>query len=1817
MGGAVGGMKMSLEGFELAEIIAQSARTVVRRAVRKSDGGHVVVKMLAQEYPTRHELAQLESEHEILRKLDGLPRVVQGHGLARDRDRPVLIVEDFGGEALGRGDSSSALTLSQFFMVATAVTQALESVHARNIIHRDIKPGNIVVNWDAKDVKLIDFDAALDLSIARQSVKDMFEGSLPYMSPEQTGRMNRELDYRADYYSLGVTFFELLTGTLPFNATDTMGWVHCHISRVPPDVAQLNPSMPESLARIVHKLMDKNPDDRYQSAHGLLRDLERSERQSLDGGRDAGFALGAHDVPREFQVSHRLYGRRSEIDAIVTAFVSASRGSRELILLTGKAGMGKSAVLREVERQILLLQGRFLTGRLEESDQALPFSAFVQALRGLAKQLLVEPDDRLAEWQRRLNHAVSPSGHVLVELVPELAQVLGPQPPLPPLGPEEAHSRFRAALQAFLGAVARPESPLALVFDNLQWADQSTVELLGALVSSEIKHVLIIAGFRDPDSDGDGTTVIPSVLREPRGVIPRTVTLGPLSEESVLELVAATMRTSPETAAPLAAVVQQKTAGNPFFVHELLNLLAREGTFRLNAAEGQWVWDLGAIERAAVSNNVVELMVQRLRRLQPRTAHLLSLGACIGESFDEGTLDALADERPVAEALRDAVRDGILLHDDREVASRWPSAAEGQTPPKPRFRFQHARLYQAAYSLLDDDERQRVHLRVGRWLLAGAAELDADPKVFDVASHLNRGRALISSHVEKRRLVDLNVIAARQARQSTAYSIAASHLEVALEVLASVDGPAGPEAVHQRFEIEHDHAECVFLAGEAERANRLATQLVSAAPDAISAAAAQFLVARTFDFQGRYAEEIEVIRQAVGKLGIELPREMAEIEGRIGQCIGRMQAYLAQHSAQGLARLPRMVDPEKLMVMNLLYQLIPPAIQTCPPLFVLAELTMFELATTHGVCVSSAKNFVDCGIIQGASLGDYATAYSLAQAAFELVKQFSPAPHEAGVSFVFANFVSHWRAPYRESLEYFKRAQKIGKELGNVGHATYACALETQRLFAVGIPLDDCAKAVRAANSQLRRVRALGTLPAVATVEHAIGKLRGLLVDPQAPAFVGEDTEAQIRASGNGPFMFAHGQIEAMCAFILGDLAGAARWEAFATSLLKASAGVFAVADFYLFQGLLLCRRWDAMSGDERASAAQVLDQDLAKLANWASNCSENFGHKHLLLAAEIGRVRGANLEEVVTSFEEAIRSAGDDFPHMRALANELQGEMWLNRGHRKLARALYQEAHYLYGIWGARAKVRLIEQAHPEWFTATSGSRVVATDHGARETVVGGSLDLASAMKATRAISGEVKRERLYARLMETIVENAGAQRGCLMVVTASGTIDVVSRATDHDQSQDGAAKGPIQSTPLESSDEVCVEMVRYVARTGEALVIDDASQHVTYGNDPYIQKSRARSVLCMPILLQGKILAILYVENSAVTHAFAADRQQLLQLIASQAAVSISNARLYDSLEEKVAARTGELAARNADLERAHQALTSEMKTRQAMELELRQAQKLEAVGRLASGVAHEINTPVQFVTDSVEFLKGATHDLMAFVDKLRVVQRLVLAGEPATDAAAEATEAEEEVDFSYLVENMPPAFERSIEGLDRVATIVRSMKEFAHPDAKQMVAVDLNRAIESTLTMSRNEYKYVADVETHFGDLPMVLCHAGEVNQAILNIVVNAAHAIGDVVKATDQRGRISLRTRREGDRVIIEIEDTGGGIPEAIRNRIFDPFFTTKEVGRGTGQGLAIARSVIVDKHGGELACRSEVGIGTTFSISLPIEGKRETVSTRAA
>jgi len=1507
---------MDLEGYEITETIARSARTLVRRARRALDGAAVVVKSLASEYPTALAIAQLEFEYRLLLKLDarGTPRALD---LVRRGGHVAMILADFGGENLPvcAADRES---LATFFKVASAVTKTLGVIHGHGIVHKDIKPRNILMNPATGEVKLIDFNSAIERIRQQQDVNlpSLLEGSLPYMSPEQTGRMNRDVDYRSDYYSLGVTFFELLTGKLPFSATDTMGWVHCHISRPAPDARSANPAVPEALALIVRKLMAKNPDERYQTARGLLRDLERCHDEWANDGTIERFTLGTHDVPERFQVSQKMFGREREVGVLLETFEATRRGPGKLVLVAGHSGVGKSSLIQEIQRAVVRARGYFVAGKFEHNDRNVPYGALLQALRGLVKYMLAEPEERVDAWRKSLSLALGAHCRVLVDMLPELEQAIGPQPSLPEVSAQEGRVRLQRVFREFIKTLAQPEHPLVVFVDDLQSTDASTPELIVNLLGDGlVRNVLVIGAHRDTETEEGHPSAWARALDELQTQRPDAIEglhLESLSEESIQQLVGDTLRCEPARCARLGTLVFQKTGGNPFFVHELLRKLHRDGAFRFVADEARWDWDHERIANAAVSENVADLMVARLRQLPAETIEHLRVAACLGGHFPLATLSRLAEQSPgsVAAALWPAIEESVLLpfgSGHRLVHSRLEQDDAALVALGVEYRFQHDRIHQAAYLLLDERERAQVHLRIGRLLQASLQGTERDERIFELVNHLGLARSLLTSYEDRVELARLSSEAGHRAKRSGAYAVAMTYLETGLGLLSKEEWARLPEL---HFESCLTRVECIFLTRGVEGAAALVDELLDLAPNKVALGRAVELEVTILDHQGRLVDAVDTIRKNLAAFGIELPEDHAEIDRRIGEGIAKMKEHLARVRVEDLVHLPELEDRELCTAMNLLFQVIPSAIQSYPPLFILAELIMFDLALERGVTPVSCKNFVDCGIILGGILGDYEMAYRLGRAAFALVERYAPTPLESGVHFVFATFVSHWRAPFREGFDAYAHAVRTGHELGDLKHPVYTRVLVLQRMLLVGRSLDECRTECEGAVAALRQLGAANAVAGATAAQRVVSRLGGS-IEGSRPS---DDFTRWLVELGNAQWLFSYGHAETMASIILGDLESAEAWQAFTGSFLPAGTALFAVPDYHLFQSLLLVDRARGASSGARDAIMTSLLANQEKLRVWAENSPANFLHKYKLCAAEIARLRESPTDDVLRLYDEAIAATGDAFLHLRALANERLAQYWLEKSQRKIAKTFIDEAYYLYERWGAAAKLRELERRFPDWLGLGSRPGLVSRtithsrSHTSGQT---SSLDSESMVKATRAISSEVKPDKLFAKLMATIIENAGAQRGCLLLKSpSSGELTVEARVALEGVTDFG------RPVPVDECEDLCPDIVRYVGRTAEIVVVDDAMHDAAYLEDAYVQRNAVKSVLCLPVMSQGKILAILYAENNEATQAFTSERVALSQVIAGQAAISIANAQLYDKLEVKVAERTRELAEKNREV-------------------------------------------------------------------------------------------------------------------------------------------------------------------------------------------------------------------------------------------------------------------------------------------------------------
>jgi predicted ATPase/serine phosphatase RsbU (regulator of sigma subunit)/tRNA A-37 threonylcarbamoyl transferase component Bud32 len=1492
------------EGFTPTAKLRDLAQAALYRGHRNADQAPVLLKIPTGDRPSAAQLARLRHEHSILRSLT-VPGVVKPLGLERVGGTLALVLEDAGDRTLDLGADAHPMELGAFLQVAISMTRVVEAVHRHHIIHKDIKPVNFMMNG-GPDVTLVDFGVATRLSLEdrRASSVNRLEGTLAYMSPEQTGRMNRVLDRRTDLYSLGVTFYELLTGLLPFRASDPLELVHSHIARAPVPPHAVVATVPAVVSDIVMKLLSKNAEDRYQDVAGLRADLERCRESLLAGAAVAAFTLGERDFSDELRIPQKLYGREADSMELLSTFDRARRGAAELLLISGYSGVGKSALVNEIQKQIVK-GGRFVAGKFDQLGRRVPYLPITHACGELLRSILTEPPEALDRWRQKILAAVGPNGQVLIDLVPELAIVIGPQPKVQNLGPSESQRRFEQTFQSFLQVFTSAEHPLAFFLDDLQWADPASLRLIHLLLTSPHRgHLLVIGAYRENEVDPMHPLSLALADLGKAGVPTHEMKLRPLGLYDVGQLLADTLgrdRADPEVE-PLARLVLRKTHGNPFFLNQFVTDLHKQGLLAWDGAAHRWSWSLGRIEDAKATDNVIDFMITKLRRLGPESQRALSLAACIGHTFDRRTLAVVSEQQPAAVAalLWEALREGLIvpvdanqgyLHGGDGEAGDAILAESSEEEMNPAYRFLHDRVQQAAYALIDDKHRQEVHLRIGRLMVAGAGAGGED-RLFDVVNHMNMGAALVTDHEERRTLARMNLHAGRRARDAIAYGMAIKFLGTCEELL-------GDGAWQSDYDLAYPacltRAECEFVGNNVDEAFRLLDTVVGHARTTLDAVAALKLRMLILSNLNRMEEAITTGLEAARRLGMEFPGVTPDVVGpAIGAEMGALGAALAERSVESLIDLPVASDPEAVALLDVLYGIIPAAAQTNTALMVLTVAKAVNLALHRGNSRVSSYFYICYGMVLTGG-GDLETGYRMGQVGMRLNERMNVVAVDGANHFVFSAFVSFWRRPLAESLEIFAQGLKVGLAAGDYLHAAYCITfLGLYRLY-IGDDLDEVSAELASKAELLARTGNVVNQRAVKLVGQLIASFKGETArrgSLESEGFDAGEFERAVVESGNRFLISTYYLHAAIARYFAGDFTAAL------ADLEKAVPAVppeLTRAEISFYTALARAAALHADESGERKPLLAELAKDEELLRGWAASSPGTFGHRHALVAAELAAL-GSDPPQALSLYDRAIALAQQNRAALlEGLGNELCARFAARQGWAKVASVYRQEARAAYSRCGATAKVQEIA---PEVSVERAGTAEVRAEQ----------LDALSFVKASQAISTEIVLSKLIGSLMRLVIEQAGAERGYLILqkggeLWVEGVAGTGETAAFHRFPLEAGGSGGRPALPR--------SLIGYAQRTKEKVLLTGADDLSMFAADPYFAAQRPRSLLCMPMIRQGDLVGLLYLENNLTGDAFSSDRVQLLEVLSSQAAVSLENATLYDELEKRVEDRTRELEA------------------------------------------------------------------------------------------------------------------------------------------------------------------------------------------------------------------------------------------------------------------------------------------------------------------
>ncbi|MEO1432572.1 MAG: AAA family ATPase [Cyanobacteria bacterium J06633_8] len=1779
-----------ISGYTITEQLYMGSRTAVYRAVQNNQQLPVVIKVLQREYPTFGELVQFRNQYPITKNLP-IAGIIQPLSLETLGNSYALVMPDWGGISLDKYIQQQSLELGDILTIAIQLAEILHNLHQHRVIHKDIKPANILIHPESKQVKLIDFSIASVLPKETQEIQNpnTLEGTLAYIAPEQTGRMNRGIDYRSDFYAFGVTLYQLFSGRLPFITDDPLELVHCHIAKIATLANHVNTDVPKMVGAIVAKLMAKNAEDRYQSGLGLKHDLEECLSQWKNSGSITEFDLGQKDLCDRFVIPEKLYGRETEVQMLLDAFERISQGTAELMLVAGYSGVGKTAVVNEVHKPITRQRGYFIKGKFDQFNRTIPFSAFVQAFRSLMGQLLSESDTEIKEWKTKILEAVGKSGQVLIEVIPELERIIGSQPPVPELSGSAAQNRFNLLLQKFIAVFTSIDHPLVMFLDDLQWADSASLNLLNLLMAeSETGYLLVLGAYRDNEVFSAHPLMLTlGDIKEHQAQI-HTLTLKPLDRVHINQLVADTLLCTMELSAPLGELIHQKTQGNPFFATQFLQGLYEENCITFEAKGGYWQCDLTQVRQLALTNDVVAFIVRQLQKLPTKTQDILKIAACIGNQFDLSTLSIICQQpqEVIATELWSSLQAGLVIpqsdtykffHGIEEEAILDEIAIS--------YRFLHDRVQQAAYELIPDDEKHIKHYQIGKLLQQATSSEEKSEKIFDLVNHLNYGIDLVTDTAERQELAELNLQAGIKAKTTLAYTEAASYLQTGIEFLTE-------QRWHNYYDLTLNlYSELVnvdYLRGEfavVHETSQLVLENIQDSADAVLIHIAQISCYQT---EGDVLAGLELGTKVLDSLGIDILKK--DSDTILSQTSQEFQAK----SIDDFINLPQTQDKNILRIHKLLTVMIGCAFKAKPELLPVIICEQITLLLRYGNIPASASIYGCYGMLLS-NLQDFESADFAGKVALAVMEAFPHKEFEVRASLFIYSFINPWNKALKESILPLKKYIPTGIESGDIEYTSYVINHYAQFIFFAGFELANIAEEITFYSHILKTHKQEFVLFINEMMHQTAINFLNISDAPwQLDGEVFQESQHIQEWQTNG-FAILNGILyinKLMLSVFFDNPVLGISYAKIVNNCGAGLTGEFQLSLLYYYEALSYLAVWDSSSEKEKSNIIDKVTSDLEKLELFSRHAPMNFQHKYDLVEAEKCRVLGHKLEAIELYDKSITRAKENEYIQEEALANELAAKFYLDWGKEKIAATYMQEAYYCYSRWGAKAKTDDLEQRYPNllrpilqsaqesdgiWNNLMTISKLsTSVDYNNYETSnstkINQVFDFAAILKASQALSRTIELDELLHQLTQIILQNSGGNRCALILPDESGEWQVRAIATPDDTQ--------LCVQPLANNPNLPVKFIQYVKNTQETLVINELKTDLPIIDD-YLRQRQPKSLLCLPLLNQGQLIGILYLKNRFTIGAFTNERVEVINFLCSQAAISLENARLYKKAQEYA-----------QQLEQS--------------QLQVVQSEKMASLGNLVAGVAHEINNPIGFLNGSISNGKDYVKDLLEYLETYHQQQ-------PPT---SEVEELAEDIDLDYLLEDLPKLLDAMKGATNRIKNISTSLRTFSRADTDYKVSANLHEGLDSTLLILKyrlkaSDYRPAIQVTKDYGNLPIIECFPGQLNQVFMNILANAIDMFDEMAQTQSFKEleanpqQITIRTQIESNQVYIRIRDNGKGMSKDVQAKIFDNLFTTKEVGKGTGLGLAIARQIVMEKHGGSLNVLSEPGQGTEFVIQMSV------------
>ncbi|MBP0021737.1 MAG: serine/threonine-protein kinase PknK, partial [Cyanobacteria bacterium SBLK] len=1426
-------MSNAVQKYSFIQKLHESANSLVYRGHQSDNNRSVILKVLQQSYLSPEKRAWFKQEYETTQNLD-IAGVVKAYNLENYQNKWVMVLEDFGGESLNRLIEKSPFPPAQFLPLAIKIVEIIGQVHQQHVIHKDINPSNLVWNQETEQVKLIDFGISTVLSRENTTFRNpnLLQGTLAYISPEQTGRMNRSIDYRTDFYSLGVTFYEILTGRLPFPTEDALELIHCHIARQPVLPHECKPDIPPVISQIVGKLMAKNPEDRYQSTSGLKVDLEECLKQWQTKEQIDSFPLNQHDVCDRLQIPQKLYGREREIATLMATIEGVSQGNSQMILVSGYSGIGKSALIQELYKPLTRQRGYFISGKFDQLKRDIPYASIIQAFKALVGQLLTESQTAIANWRQKLLDALGNNGRVIAEVIPEVELIIGQQPEIPILPPTETQNRFNLVFQKFIKVFTQPEHILVMFLDDLQWADAASLKLIQLLMTTtDSQYLCLIGAYRDNEvSPAHPLRLTLDEIKQHKATI-EDILLSPLTLSDVIHLIVDTFRINSKIAKPLAELVRTKTEGNPFFINEFLKSLYVQKLIAFDYEKSCWQWDLGKIKAKKLADNVVELMIEKVKKIPLEAQNILKLSACIGNRFDLEMLAIVSERSPRETAINlwVAISEGLILplNDTYKLMELDVEGISEQLPAE--YKFAHDRIQQAAYSLISEVDKQRLHLHLG-WLLLHKTPLEErEKKLFNIVNQFNEGWSLIERQVERNQLAELNLQAGQKAKTAAAYQSAFNYFKIGLELL----GKDSWQAQYQlTLELHLAAAEAAFLNADFEEMQCLINRVLQKSQTLLEKVKVYDIGIQARMSQNQHLEAIELGLQILNLLGVTFPEQPNQED--IILAMQETQSVLANKQIEDLINLPSMTDSNKLAAMKIMTVLWSPVFIAMNNLVPLMACKQINFSIEYGNAPDSAFAYANYSFFlcmgQEIKMGQL-----LSQLAIDILEKFNVKRLKAR-TYIFYGFVKHFTEHLRDMQPFQLEAYHSGLESGDFDYASSGALCSTMSLYFSGKELTELEQEMAARCKAITQLKQEAYNHWQRIYWQAVLNWLGRTENPQyLQGEVYDDKKMQVlhlEANDRTAFMHLYINKLILC-YSFQELQQAFETAVQLEAYIIQAGSTFIAPPGYFYDSLTRLAVFPDMQPSEQERILKKVAANQEKMALWAKHAPMNYLHKFYLVEAERARVL-CQYKDAREYYDRAITLANEnEYLNEEALACELAGRFYLARSQDRVARHYLQDAHYTYHRWGAVAKVKDLETRYPQFLTTSSKrkrptklpSPTISESETSAEI-----FDFHSVLRASQTISSEILLNKLLEKLIEIAIENAGAQMGFLILEQEK---ELFIEAEIDTNQEEAIARN---SEPVKNSQKLPLSIVNYVQRTRETVVVKDATHDSRFTKDPYL---------------------------------------------------------------------------------------------------------------------------------------------------------------------------------------------------------------------------------------------------------------------------------------------------------------------------------------------------------------------------------------------